>query len=92
MTTLYERAMDAWRTCRDEYDLYLEAQVERAEAECRGYLLNERGRALCVDPASLFMGTRARAYAYASEELKAWWGENGRLTFAEFEAGWPYDY
>lgn len=60
--------------------------VLQAETECRGYLLNKRGRAAGVDPASLFTGPRARAEAYASEELRRWWENNPRRTYAEYRA------
>lgn len=75
-----------WRLLRAEYDLYLEAAYDAALEGCSGVLLNERGRRAGIDARSLFMGQRARAYAYASEELRDWWDAHPRVTFQDFEA------
>lgn len=86
-------AVAQWRAARAEYDLVLEAAYSAAEVATRGYLLNERGQRAGIDPRSLFMGREARALAYASEELRAWWLEHPRVTFAQFERSWhegPY--
>jgi hypothetical protein len=79
---------DAWRRCRRDFDVYREALLEQAERDCRGILLNGRGRAKGVDPLDLFMGNEATAQAYASTELKEWWLEHGRPTFEQFERGY----
>lgn len=78
----------AWRECRADYDELLYSAYVRAEDATRGAMLNARGRAKGIDPFSLFMGTAARAYAYASEELIEHWAEHPRVTFAEFERQW----
>ena len=82
--------MEQWREMRAAYDEYLYAAFEAAEEACSGRLLNERGEKAHIEPLSLFYGTRARAYAYASEELVAWWSDHPRTTVTQFEAGWPY--
>jgi hypothetical protein len=86
--SLIAEAFADWRECREEYDLYLYSAYERAEEVTRGALLNARGRAAGIDPMSLFMGTRARAYAYASEELIEHWAAFPRVTYAAFERQW----
>lgn len=81
-------AIDQWRECRDAYELHLEAQYTAADWACRGVLLNRRGKALGIDAASLFLGTRVRAVAYASDELVEFWRTYPRITFAQFEHQW----
>lgn len=77
--------MQDWRRQRDEFDDYREAELAKAERDCRGILLNARGRAAGIDPLDLFMGNEVHAQAYASDELKDWWRDNGRPTFERFE-------
>ncbi|MFE7853742.1 phage minor capsid protein [Streptomyces sp. NPDC057403] len=69
---------------RKLYDEYVYRQMLAAEEALNGYLLNGRARAAGKSPLSLFSGPARIAYANASEELKAWWAEHGRLTQAEF--------
>ncbi|MGW7514791.1 phage minor capsid protein [Streptomyces sp. NPDC054796] len=72
------------REARALYDEYVYAQYLAAEDDCRGYLLNKKAQAAGVDPVSLFSGPARIAYARASEELRRWWSEHGRMTQAEF--------
>lgn len=88
MTGLVTDGFDAWRECREEYDLALYAAYVRAEAVTNGRLLNDRGLARGIDALSLFMGPWARARAYASEELLEHWETDPRVCFAEFERQW----
>lgn len=71
-------------------DDYLDYQFERymdAEAQCRGHLVNKRGRVLGVDPQSLLYGNSKRMAAYASDEFKAFIGATGgHMSFARFAA------
>lgn len=57
-----------------------------AEEELNGYLLSKAGEAAGVDPRSLWFGNAKTATKYASEELRGWWDEHGRLTLDEFKA------
>lgn len=57
-----------------------------AEDATRGHMLNPAGRSAGIDPHSLFVGPAARARKWASDELKAWWDANGRVTFDQFVA------
>lgn len=88
MSEHFERALADWREARAAYTLYLHDAYEKAAEACRDALVNARGRALGIDPLSLFMGNRARAYAYASEELVEWWDTHPRMPFVEFERNW----
>jgi hypothetical protein len=47
-------------------------------------LLNAKGKAAGRDPVALFSGPARIAHANASDELKQWWADHGRLTQAEF--------
>lgn len=86
-SAIFAAVADAWAAMRAEFDVALEAELEAAEVATNGNLLRPayRGR---VDAASLFVGPRARAERYASDELVEWWQHRGRLTLAEFERGW----
>lgn len=85
MSRIFALAASHWRSLQAEYETYREGAYERAETECNGVLLNQRGKKAGIDPYSLFMGNEARAHAYASEELIEHWSRHPRLTFAEFE-------
>jgi hypothetical protein len=49
-------------------------------------LLNRRAEAAGVNPVTLFSGPAHVAHANASDELREWWAQHGRLTQAEFIA------
>ncbi len=74
------------REAREMYFVWAMEQLEAAEAATRGYLLNRRGRETNIDPTSLFTGPARIAYAYASDELKAFWRAHPRKTQQEFVA------
>ncbi|MGI5507422.1 hypothetical protein [Lentzea sp. CA-135723] len=82
------RKLTPEQTCREEYDSHVYTSYILAEIECQGHLLNREGLAAGVDPETLFMGPSARARKYASEELRTWWGRNGRTTYAEWRYAW----
>jgi hypothetical protein len=86
--TIIRAAFAEWRACRHDYDEVLYAQYVRAEEATNGRLVNAEGRARGIDPLSLFMGTRARAYRWASEELRDHWEKHPRVPFVEFERQW----
>lgn len=88
MSEHFERALADWREARAAYELYLLDAYEKAAEACRDALVNDRGRRAKIEPMSLFMGNRARAYAYASEELIEWWSTHPRMPFVEFERQW----
>ncbi|MBC9714068.1 phage capsid protein [Streptomyces sp. TRM66268-LWL] len=79
-----ERHTITRREARALYDEYVYRQFLAAEDDCRGYLLNKKAAAAGIDPVSLFSGPARIAHARASDELKQWWKEHGRLTQAEF--------
>jgi hypothetical protein len=88
MSLHFERALDEWRECREDYEMSLYAQYVRAEAVTNGCLLNDRGKRCDIDALSLFMGNETRARAYASAELLEHWESTPRVTFADFEHHW----
>jgi len=69
---------------RERYAEYVYRQYLDAEDACRGYLLNKKAVADGIDPISLFSGPARIAHARASDELREWWAQHGRLTQAEF--------
>jgi hypothetical protein len=75
-----------WRNTRDAFEYHLEAVYAKADADCRGYLLNTRGLALGIHARTLFYGPRSRVDAYASDELLEWFRDNGRTTFEQYAA------
>lgn len=88
MSALVQAGFAAYRAARDAYDAVLTLAYDRAESATNGALLNARGRAKGIDPASLFLGPAVHAYAYASPELVEHWEKHPRVTFAEFEHRW----
>lgn len=88
MSALVAGGFADWRVCRQDYDEVLYAQYQRAEAACNARLVNAEGRARGIDPLSLFMGNRIRAYRWASEELIEFWRSHPRVTFSDFERQW----
>lgn len=69
---------------REQYRNEIERWFVEAETATNGFMLNAEGTRRGIDPMSLFSGPRSRVERYASEELKQWFDENGRMTFAEF--------
>lgn len=78
-----ERADDVVRRL---YGTWLDVQYIAAENATRGVLVNKLGRARGIDGRSLMSGPARRSRAYASDELKAWWQTNPRMTQTEFRA------
>jgi hypothetical protein len=71
---------------RAAYRKALEDQYFAAETATNGYLLTAEGQRKGIDPRELWRGNETYARRWASEELKAWWDEHGRLTFDQFAA------
>lgn len=75
---------------RAAYRDHVYEQYLAAEDATRGHMLTPQGQAAGIDPQELFTGPASRARKWASDELKAWWDSNGRMTFDEY-AGWLLD-
>lgn len=88
MSAIMDAAFETYRLMRADFELLRHSRYLRAHTELRGELLNARGRASHTDPASLFIGPWSRVERYASEELKSWLTQHGRITVEEFEAQW----
>lgn len=88
MSAIMDAAFETYRAMRADFELYHHSRYLRAHTELRGELLNTAGRAAHIDPGSLFLGPGSRVERYASEELKAWFAEHGRVTVEEFETQW----
>jgi Phage minor capsid protein 2 len=74
------------REAREMWWDHVMQQRYAAEDATNGYLVNRAGQAAGISPDELFTGPAARAYRYASDELKAFWREHPRVTQAEFVA------
>lgn len=72
---------------RSAYRLELDEQYVAAEAATNGYLLSREGEARGLDPRDLWRQNETYARRWASDELKEWWDDHGRLTFDEFRDG-----
>lgn len=57
-----------------------------AEQATNGYLLTRAGQAAGIDPRTLWTQNETYARKWASDELKQWWDENGRVTYDQFRA------
>lgn len=88
MSAIMDAAFETYREMRADFEHYRHGRFVRAHTELRGELVNATGRTARIDPRSLFLGPQARVNRYASEELKAWFAEHGRLTVEEFEEQW----
>lgn len=82
------RRLTPGQVCREEYDAHLSTAYVMAETDCRGQLLSREGLAKGIDPRTLFTGPASRVRAYASEELRTWFGRHGRITYAEWKYQW----
>jgi hypothetical protein len=95
--TFTPNAKDLAAAYRVAYTDHVMAAYQAAEDGTRGHLLNDAGKQLQargdLSAVSLFSGPSTRAYKYASEELKRWWGSHPppRLTFAEWKANMQGD-
>lgn len=69
---------------RRAYRELIALQALQAEEATRGNLLAKSCRD--VDVTTLWGAAPARARRCASEELKRWWEDHGRLTYGEFRA------
>lgn len=76
---------------RATYQDALEAQMAAADAATRGNLLGQRAPEHARH-ADLWLRNEATGMAWASEELRDWWREHGRLTWRAFcVSRMPYD-
>ena len=58
----------------------------QAEEDTRGNVLTPEGERKGISLISLFSGPESRARRYASPELREWWDQHGRPSFAEWKA------
>jgi hypothetical protein len=72
---------------RSAFRKELQRQYFDAEAATNGYLLTAAGQQAGLDTLDLWRNNEAYARKWASDELKEWWDNNGRLTFDTFAAG-----
>lgn len=88
MSAVFDYAADLWRGMKADWDADLDAHMRAAETETNGNLVSAEGRAAGVGAESLFTGSTARAFRYASYELLDFWGLHPRPSLADYEAQW----
>ncbi|MFD5856055.1 PKD domain-containing protein [Streptomyces chartreusis] len=72
---------------RREFDALDEERFQAAMQATGGRMLSPKAAAQGIDPRALFSGgkfSNKRAQDLASQELKDWWEENGRLTYPQY--------
>lgn len=69
---------------RKAYADHLYSRYMLAEEATRGHMLTPIARSRGIDERTLFSGPEARARLHASDELKEWWDEHGRLTYDQW--------
>lgn len=80
------RALSLEQMLRAKFREEITRRFVSAEWETKGQMLNSAAKAVGIDPFSLFSGTEARARKWASDELKRWWAEHGRITYDTYSA------
>lgn len=89
-----QRKLTPHEVAREEYDSYVYSQYARCESEL-SFMVNQQGQAKGIDGFSLFTGPVSRAKKYGTEEMQAWFANNGRHTLGSFRHGlfgWASDY
>ncbi len=71
---------------RAAYADRLERDYFAAEAATNGVMTTAEGQRSGLDPRNLWRQNENYARRWASDELKQWWDENGRVTFDQFAA------
>lgn len=83
-----ERKLSPWDWASEEYQNYVYNQYSAALDETNGTFFNAANHAEAkrrgIDEINLFSGPYQTAQKYASEELKAFWQQQGRETLASF--------
>lgn len=69
---------------RARYEEYVDREWMAAEEYSNGFMVNDDGRRAGVTARGLFTGSEARAYRYATDEVKYYWQDHPRLSFDGF--------
>lgn len=88
MSLIFALAAELNREMTVEYNAHVQYEIEVADKECTGYLVNRLGKAAGITGPELFKGSEGFAYKYASPELVSHWTVYGRTSRAAFEARW----
>ncbi len=77
------------REMRAEWDAFVEVEWVRLEEVTNGVTLTAEARAAGIRTRDLYRTKSTRmARKWASEEVRRYWDENGRMTFESFRAGY----
>lgn len=81
------RTLPTERQIRREYADWLESEWLKAEAVTNGYMLTPAAKAQGVTVRQLWKVNATTAKKWATREMLDYWNANGRLTLADFRAG-----
>lgn len=81
------RTLPTERQIRRDYDDWLESEWLKAEAATNGYMLSPAAKAQGVTVRKLWKVNATTAKKWATPEMLDYWDTNGRLTLADFRAG-----
>lgn len=86
---IFAYAASLWRSMRQDYELAVQADFDKASELIGGAMVNADGLRLGVTEESLFFGPPARAYRFASDDLLAYWEAVApRRRLDDYEAQW----
>lgn len=72
------------KQARADYEDRLAFEYAQAHEQARGELLSRKGIASGMSSEALFRGPLSQVEPYASDELRAYWAMNGRLTWSAY--------
>lgn len=95
MSVIFQSAAAMWSQMKLDFDAHVEhayAQAEHAYAQAefatKGCMVTAEGRAHGITGYELMTGPSARAYRWATEELKDHWDATPRPDLTQFELDW----
>lgn len=88
MSLIFQIAAELTREMKIDYEGHLETKIVEAETACHGFTVTRSGQRQGITTDTLFRGSAAAAYKWASPELVEHWATVPRPTLAGFEAQW----
>jgi len=88
MSVIFQSAAALWSEMKRDYEAHIEHAYMTAEDATHGCMVIAEGRARGITGYDLMTGPSARAYRWATEELKDHWDATPRPDLAQFELDW----
>lgn len=88
MSVIFQSAAALWADMKAEYEAHVESAYTTAEAATNGCMVTAEARHRGITGYDLMTGPSARAYRWATEELKDHWDATPRPDLAQFEMDW----